>query len=97
MIFDEVVAATRERAVATDDLPKQVVVTTHSAEVLASPRRRGAASASSSGAAPRVRCSPWRAPSSRSCHTPESVGRLRIDALWPSQEPLRHEGDLMEP
>ena len=28
----------------------------------------------------------------------ETVGRLlRIDALWPSQEPLRHEGDLMEP
>lgn len=98
VIFDEVVAATRERVAATDDLPKQVVVTTHSAEVLSLPAAEGR----------RVRVVERRGASSEvftlasavlaELHAPETVGRLlRIDALWPSQEPLRHEGDLMEP
>jgi predicted ATPase len=98
VIFDEVIAATRERVAATDDLPKQVVVTTHSAEVLSLPAAEGR----------RVRVVERRGASSEvftlastvlaELQAPETVGRLlRIDALWPSQDPLRHEGDLMEP
>lgn len=97
VIFDDALASTRERVAATDDLPKQVVVTTHSAEVLSLPSAEGR----------RVRVVERRGASSEvfalaptvlaDLVPPETVGRLlRINGLWPSDEPLRNDADVMD-
>ncbi len=97
VIFDDAIASTRARVAATDDLPKQVVVTTHSAEVLSLPSAEGR----------RVRVVERRGSSSEvftlapavlaDLVPPESVGRLlRINGLWPSDEPLRNGADVMD-